>query len=158
MADLHETIETQLESLMPMLEERGSKVEVRLSATKPLIAFDPRRIEQVVMNLMTNAIRYGLPCGLIRIETRDVPNAGEIEVSVEDDGAGIPEADRERLFAPFVRGADAHKAEHGLGIGLAICRRIVVAHHGQIHVEAAAQGGARFVFSLPRETVAATEA
>jgi len=164
LADLHETIEAQLESLMPLLEERGSKVEVRLNASAAMIPFDARRIEQVVTNLMTNAIRYGRESGVIQIGTRDVQGEAAgvveggpaIEVSVEDDGTGIPEGDRERLFAPFVRGAAAHKTEHGLGIGLAICRRIIVAHHGTIHVEAGAQGGARFVFRLPREIDATT--
>jgi signal transduction histidine kinase len=149
--DLHETIEGQLESLLPMLEGRGAKVVIELRAAISKTQFDDRRIEQVVNNLMTNAIRYGCASGVIRVGTIDtsIGNAPAIAVSVEDEGPGIPVEDRERLFAPFVRGTKVG-ISRGLGIGLAICRRIIEAHHGQIYVEDGAQGGARFVFVLPR--------
>jgi signal transduction histidine kinase len=150
-ADLHATITAQLESLAPLLSERAMTVGLRLESTVARFAFDPRRIEQVVTNLMTNAIRYGRPKGVVRITTRLAREADGHEaaqVCVEDDGAGIPENDRERLFAPYVRG-EGRTRSGGLGIGLAICRRIVNAHGGSIHVEAGELGGARFVFTLP---------
>jgi signal transduction histidine kinase len=158
-ADLHETLEAQFESLAPILEEHGVKVEARLRASPSKLAFDTRRIEQVVTNLLTNAIRYGRNAGVIRIATTLVPQGDGsavrdfFEVSVEDDGPGIPEADRERLFEPYVRGQIAEE-KSGLGIGLAISQRIIHAHGGRIWVEASEFGGARFVFSLPREVIA----
>lgn len=149
-ADLHELIEAPLEALVPMLEERGMKVEARLRASDPVIPLDPRRIEQVLTNLMTNAIRYGRPAGMIRIASEDVSDEGErVRISVEDDGPGIRPEDRERLFAPYVRGDDTGEVR-GLGIGLALCRRILLGHGGRIHVEEGELGGARFVFDLPR--------
>ncbi len=154
-ADLHETIEGQLESLAPLLEEQGMKVEMNLRSMEPTFRFDTRRIEQVITNLMTNAIRYGRSAGIIRLGTRactvDLDNASVtgVEVSVEDDGPGIPEADREWLFAPYVRGEQGMSTA-GLGIGLAISRCIIEAHAGRIWVEASELGGARFVFNLPR--------
>ncbi len=149
-ADLHEVIAAPLEALVPMIEERGMKVEVRLRASEPVIAFDARRIEQVMTNLLTNAIRYGRPAGLIRIGSEEaVEGGGEILVSVEDDGPGIRPEDRDRLFAPYVRGVATGEVP-GLGIGLALCRRIIEAHDGRIHVEEGELGGARFVFALPR--------
>ena len=149
LADLHETIRGQLESLSPLLEERGIEVDLVLAARAVQLPFDARRIEQVMTNLVTNAIRYGRAGGRIRISTRsiDEPAPGSVEVAVEDDGPGIPVEDRERLFAPFVRGG-GKKDSDGLGIGLAICRRIIAAHGGSIRVEASPLGGARFVFSL----------
>ncbi len=165
--DLHETVEAQLESLSPLLEERGLTVEASLGCREPIFAFDARRIEQVITNLMTNAIRHARLSGVIRLSTRSVeversghePVAHLARVSVEDDGPGIPEADRERIFAPYVRGA--HEASDsdeacgldcsGLGIGLAISSRIIAAHGGRIWVEASALGGARFAFDLPRD-------
>ena len=149
--DLHDVIEGPLEALVPMLEERGMKVEMRLRASAPVLPLDARRLEQVVTNLMTNAIRYARPTGVIRIASEDAKDAAGawVRVSVEDDGPGIPEADRERLFAPYVRGCGSD-AVRGLGIGLALCRRIIDAHGGQIHVEEGELGGARFVFALPR--------
>ncbi|MBY0400983.1 HAMP domain-containing histidine kinase [Myxococcota bacterium] len=150
-SDLHATITAQLESLSPLLAERGMGIDLRLEPAMPRFAFDPRRIEQVVTNLVTNAIRYGRPKGLVRIETvlaRDAAAHELARVAIEDDGSGIPENDRERLFAPYVRGEGRTKSG-GLGIGLAICRRIVAAHGGEIHVEGGLLGGARFVFTLP---------
>jgi signal transduction histidine kinase len=70
-----------------------------------------------------------------------------LEVSVCDDGPGVPPADRRRVFAPYVQAAGA--AGGGLGLGLAICRRLVEAHGGSIAVSDAALGGARFAFTLP---------
>lgn len=157
--DLHELVTAQLEALGPLLAERGTKVEASLRAEPSRLRFDARRIEQVVTNLMTNAIRYGRDAGVIRLSTESIVPSdearrgggpGAVAVIVEDDGPGIPEADRERLFAPYVRGPGC-EAEQGLGIGLAICRRIVEAHGGRIQVASGALGGARFVFSLPRD-------
>jgi signal transduction histidine kinase len=73
-------------------------------------------------------------------------------VEVEDDGPGIPENDRERLFFPYVRGEGRAKSG-GLGIGLAICRRIVSSHGGSITVDSGELGGACFTFSLPAHRV-----
>ena len=150
--DLHQTIQAQLESLAPLLDERGMRIELRLAPMLPRFGFDPRRIEQVITNLMTNAIRYGRPKGGVRIVTAiqstTADRARVVTVSVEDDGCGIPENDRERLFAPYVRGEGQTKGG-GLGIGLAICRRIIESHGGRIFVDSGELGGARFIFSLP---------
>ena len=129
---------------------RPDSQEMLLRASHSTFAFDARRIEQVVTNLLTNAIRHGRASGVVRIETVDIELEGDraIQVSVEDDGPGIPPEDRERLFAPYVRGVDTD-AVRGLGIGLALCRRIVEAHAGRLHVEEGELSGARFVFGLP---------
>ncbi len=151
LADLHETIRGQLESLAPLVDERGMRIDLRLAPSLARFGFDARRIEQVITNLMINAIRYGRPRGSVRIATETASMAdGQpvVAVSVEDDGPGIPENDRERLFAPYVRG-EAQTKSGGLGIGLAICRRIVDAHGGAISVDSGELGGARFVFTLP---------
>lgn len=161
-ADLHATIEGRLESLAPLFDDRGIRVETRLCSQVSRFAFDERRIEQVITNLMTNAIRHGRASGVIRLETHsrelaiDGASHPHVLVSVEDDGPGIPEADRERLFEPYVRGGSLESTA-GLGIGLAICRRIIDAHGGRIWVEAGEFGGARFVFNLPCRACASGE-
>ena len=151
-ADLDAVIRAHLESLAPLLSERGIEVEVQLAANSPRLYFDERRIEQVITNLMSNAIRYGRPGGTIRVSTNSrasAPSAvASVEVVIEDDGPGIPADDREHLFAPYVRG-EGHADCEGLGIGLAICRRVIAAHGGEIRVENSELGGARFVFELP---------
>lgn len=156
-ADLHVLIRARLESLAPLLDERGIQIELDLAARGSRLPFDERRIEQVITNLMTNAIRYGRERGVIRIATQSVRvgTVSSVEVSVEDDGPGIPIADRERLFAPYVRGEGQTDCE-GLGIGLAICRRVVASHAGTIRVDTSELGGARFVFALP-QTMPMTE-
>ncbi|MBW2497124.1 MAG: HAMP domain-containing histidine kinase [Deltaproteobacteria bacterium] len=157
-ADLAETIRALLESLTPVLEEREQRIETRLG-TLPRFSFDPGRIEQVLTNLLSNAVRYGRDGGTIRIRTElesGPAGADFARVCVEDDGPGIPEADRERLFEPYVRGDEGSRCE-GLGIGLAICRRIIASHGGSIHVAPSDLGGARFVFTLPRGATAAVE-
>lgn len=155
-AHLHELIRGRLESLAPVLEERSVEVELELGARVFRFPFDARRIEQVITNLLSNALRYGRPGGRIRIATRTV-DPDMVEVSVEDDGPGIPEPDREQVFAPYVRGGERSE-QGGLGIGLAICRRIIASHGGRIRVESGALGGARFVFDLPLEPGASTGA
>ncbi len=157
-ADLHALIRAHLESLAPLLEERGMKVESQLAASRSRLPFDERRIEQVITNLMSNAMRYGRAGGVIRISTNSLRGDADasadhaarsgVEVIVEDDGPGIPDADREHLFAPYVRG-EGHDDCEGLGIGLAICRRVIASHGGSIRVESGELGGARFVFELP---------
>lgn len=157
-ADLHALIRSRLESLAPLLDEREIEIELDLSSRVSRLPFDERRIEQVITNLMTNAIRYGRQKGVIGISTRSIQNGspGLVEISVEDDGPGIPVVDRERLFAPFVRGEGRNDCE-GLGIGLAICRRVITSHGGTIRVESGELGGARFVFALPIRVVPAFE-
>ncbi len=149
-ANLHGLIRDRLQSLNPVLDERGIEIELDLSARTARFPFDERRIEQVITNLMSNAIRYGRPHGVIRISTNTarIEITGSVEVAIEDDGPGIPVEDREHLFAPYVRGEGQADCE-GLGIGLAICRRIIASHGGTIRVESGDLGGARFVFSLP---------
>jgi signal transduction histidine kinase len=150
-ADLHALIRSRLESLAPLLAERGIEIELELAARGSRLPFDDRRIEQVITNLMTNAIRYGRQQGVIRITTKSTEEGaeGSIDVAIDDDGPGIPIEDRERLFAPYVRG-DGQGACEGLGIGLAICRRVIASHGGTIRVDSGELGGARFVFTLPR--------
>ena len=182
-ADLDGTIRGLLESLTPLLDERGQHVETVWGGACRVL-FDGGRIEQVVTNLVTNAVRHGRAGGRIRVSTELVAAARTIGpvrdvaaerdervqawVSVEDDGPGIAEADRERLFQPYVRGrsgpetrpgsGDRAERAGGLGIGLAICRRIIAAHGGEIRVEESILGGARFCFVLPCARASAAEA
>jgi signal transduction histidine kinase len=149
-ADLDATIHSTVDSLAPLLDDRGMRVELDFDSPVPNIEFDPVRIEQVVTNLLTNAIRYGRADGSIQIGrfATDADGRPVVQVFVEDDGPGIAEADRKRVFEPYQRAA-ARSDFAGMGIGLAICQRIIASHSGAIRVEDGSKGGARFVFSLP---------
>jgi len=146
------TIDAVLELLAPLLREGGVTVAVAIDAATPSARFDPPRIEQVLTNLIGNALRYAPRDSTIQIAARHATAAGRdfVEIAIADAGPGVPERERGRIFEPYVQ-VEAQRAG-GLGLGLAICKRIVEAHGGVIHVEAGAEGGSRFVFRLPAAT------
>jgi signal transduction histidine kinase len=141
------TVEGVVQGLTPLLEERGLRIEMRFDPSASQARFDPIRIEQVLTNLVGNAIKHARAGGCIEIAIR---RAGphHTEVAVADDGPGVAVEDRERIFQPYVQVGEDRPAG-GLGLGLAICRRIVEAHGGRIEVATSRAGGARFAFTLP---------
>ena len=109
---------------------------------------DPDRIAQVIGNLVTNAVEHTTPGGLVRL--RADARGGTLEIAVEDDGPGIAESDRDRVFDRFHRpDAGRSRRSGGAGLGLAIARAIVEAHGGTITAESSPENGARVVFRLP---------
>jgi K+-sensing histidine kinase KdpD len=126
----------------------GHTFVTRLADTLPAVQADPARIQQVLANLLSNAARYAPAGGTITVVASQV--GPELVVAVEDEGTGVPDAERERIFEKFYRTAEAEqRTSQGLGLGLAICRDLVEAHGGRIWVEDAPTGGARFAFALP---------
>jgi signal transduction histidine kinase len=145
-ASLEATVRGVVEFLRPLLEERGLRAELSLDPDASRARFHPLRVEQVLTNLIGNAIRYTPKGGAIGVATRRLAT-GFVEVAVCDDGPGVPPAERERIFRPWVRGSDGR--EGGLGLGLSICKRIVEAQGGAIEVGDAPGGGGRFAFTVP---------
>ncbi len=114
----------------------------------PLVMADRRRIAQVIGNLLSNAARHSPESSIIQVSA--VPTGVDVEVSVADQGRGIPAGDLPRLFRKFSRRADHDTEGDAAGLGLAICKGIVEAHGGRIRAESDGPGlGARFVFTLP---------
>jgi len=112
------------------------------------VRVDPDMIAQVVRNLLANARRHAGPTG--RVLLAAAGSGDRLTVTVDDDGPGIPEAERERVFARFQRHGEARdRASGGSGLGLAIAREIVLAHGGRIWIERSPLGGARVAFELP---------
>jgi signal transduction histidine kinase len=109
--------------------------------------------QQVLLNLLDNAMKYGPAGGAVRVTAALAPGApggGRVRVAVEDEGPGVEPAERERIWEPFRRGARAvGSVAVGSGIGLAVVREIVALHEGRAWVEDAPNGGARFVVELP---------
>lgn len=114
------------------------------------ICGDKDRIEQVILNVVSNAIKYTPDGGRIRINAK---NQGEnVSIQVEDNGIGIPEKDIPRLFERFYRVDKARSRKMGgTGLGLAIAKEIILAHHGDIRVESQQDLGTKVTITLPRE-------
>jgi len=108
--------------------------------------FAPEKVERVLMNLLTNALRHTPSDGVVAVRVE--PLASEVRVAVEDTGEGLDAEARERMFERFWRG-DQSRSSRGAGLGLAIARGLVEAHGGRIWAEDREGGGARVCFTLP---------
>ena len=142
-------IEKSCRSVSPLAERK--KIELlhhKLKDDSEVIA-DRRRIEQVLVNLLGNALKFS-PADS-RVEIRSNIIAGkQIEIRISDSGSGIAEADRQRIFDRFEQaGALSAGADKGTGLGLAICKTIVLAHGGEIGVSENQKKGSDFWFTLP---------
>ena len=132
------------------MKGRAERHDVVLSfpADLPMAEADPLRVEQVLRNLLDNALKYSPGGGAI--EVGGSVFEGMLKVTVRDHGMGISPRDRERVFGRFQRAADARVGRtQGVGLGLAICRRLVEAHGGKIWIEDPHGEGAIFAFTLP---------
>ncbi|MGB2984198.1 MAG: ATP-binding protein [Candidatus Bipolaricaulia bacterium] len=113
----------------------------------PLVEADPKRLRQVIANLLSNALRHTPNDGEIMIGLRRASNA--VEIVITDTGPGIAKEDLTHLFERFYRGDPARNRGGGSGLGLAIARQWVEAHGGTIRAENAPEGGARFTVRFP---------
>jgi two-component system sensor histidine kinase KdpD len=131
------------------LEDRlaGREVTTSIPHDLPLVPFDSALIEQVLINLLENATKYSPPKSAIEVAA--FADGASVEVAVSDRGPGVGEEDVDRVFEKFYRVRAGEGG--GAGLGLAICRGIVVAHGGRIWVENREGGGASFRFTLPLE-------
>ncbi|RTL55608.1 MAG: two-component system sensor histidine kinase KdbD [Rhodocyclaceae bacterium] len=149
---LEEVVGSALKAMrLPLARHR---VRVQLPDDLPLLSFDAVLMERVLSNLLENAAKFTPVGSLIEIGAK--AGQGEVEISVTDDGPGLPEGAEEEIFKKFARG-QKESATPGVGLGLTICRAIVEAHHGRILAENRPGGGARFVFTLPLGTPPAVE-
>ncbi len=142
------TVQDAIDDLRPRSLARGVKLENRVPAALVVMA-DNDRMRQVMFNLLDNAIKYGRAGGTTSVDGR-LLESGLIEISVVDDGPGIPADSQERIFERFYRVDKARSREQGgTGLGLAIVKHVVQAHGGEVRLESAPGQGSRFIFSLP---------
>jgi two-component system sensor histidine kinase KdpD len=151
-ASLEPSLAGVVSFMRPLLEEHDLRVEIALDPEAQLVRFDAVRIEQVLTNLLGNAIKFARRGSEIRLTSSRIEAAGErfVEISVIDEGPGVSLEDREHIFEPYVRAGEESRAG-GLGLGLAICKRIVESHGGAIAVtdRPDSAAGSRFSFTLP---------
>ncbi|HSS01619.1 MAG TPA: ATP-binding protein, partial [Kofleriaceae bacterium] len=163
-------IEREQVLLRPLIEEsaalignqvalKDQRLVIDLQAALPPVDIDRRRIKQVLLNLLGNASKFS-PRGAtvtLRAERRD--DARQIQIAVTDTGPGIAAGDRARIFEPFVTlDASMSRVHGGAGIGLALAKRIVDLHGGQIRVDSEVGAGTTFTVALPVSSSYAGEA
>ncbi|MDH4564008.1 sensor histidine kinase [Pseudomonas sp. BN411] len=153
--DLPALIRERLEHLTLQASRKQIRIDL-ITGDMAATPLDKRRFGQVIDNLASNAIKFS-PLGSV-VTVRAADNSDGVEFSVEDEGPGIGEVDRELLFKSFQKlSAKPTAGEKSTGLGLSIVKNIVEAHGGRIDVEKAPSGGARFVVLLPRSLTTAEE-
>jgi PAS domain S-box-containing protein len=137
-----------VQQVVANVRQLGQGRRIRLEATPRLaMVVDPLRLEQVLTNLLDNALKYSPEGGAVDVSLRALPDGGA-ELAVRDFGLGIPIEKRGQIFERFYQAhGDGHRS--GLGLGLYISRQIVTLHGGSISAEFPADGGTRFVVRLP---------
>jgi len=150
---LEAVVELAIKLFKPEIEKRRLEIKYERPSRKlPLVKIDVEGIKTVVENLLNNAIRYTNPGGEIEISLRAPITETEVEFSIRDNGIGIAEDEKERIFSKFFRGKGAVRKEtEGSGLGLYICKNIIEAHGGEIWFESKEGEGTIFHFSLPIE-------
>jgi signal transduction histidine kinase len=145
--DIQEILEDCCVIMKSRASEKGITLNLKIKENLPLLAADRNKIKQVILNLISNAIKYNRPGGSIAVEAH--ASRKEIAISVADTGLGIMPDAQEHLFEKFYRAPGSENQVQGTGLGLAICKRIVEAHHGSIEVQSVVGEGTTFTIHVP---------
>jgi two-component system clock-associated histidine kinase SasA len=136
-----------VQALASKMAEKDQHLTTDIPTDLPPVYGDPDRIKQVISNLLDNAIKYSPRFGTIDLSILH-RTAQKIQVSISDNGPGIPDVSRNHIFEEHYR-LKRDEAQQGYGIGLSLCQQIVRAHYGQIWVDSAPDQGSCFHFTLP---------
>ncbi len=145
---MEDVVKESMDSMQQVFRDKMVDVTLEAEPSLPEIDGDPDRLKQVVLNLLSNAVRYGnetKPEIKVRIFTKE----NSLIVEVADNGPGIAEEDQERIFKPFSQTGDISKRKSGTGLGLSISRKIMNMHEGKLTVKSRPGEGAIFVMELP---------
>jgi len=152
----NEVVDRSVDSVERLAREKNLALDVDLPKGSPQVCGSSRRLQQVLTNLLSNAINYTEQGG---ISVRVLAAGNEIRVEVSDSGVGVPPQELPKLFQDFFRGSNAKS--DGTGLGLSLSRRIVEAHGGKVWAESPCPEtgrGSKFVFTLPKKTDTGTAA
>jgi two-component system OmpR family sensor kinase len=132
----------------PRAKSQSLKIQPAAEQNLPVLRADPQRLEQILGNLVDNALRHTPSGGTIRLNAKS--EGGKMVIAVEDSGPGIPADQLDRIFERFYRlDPSRARSEGGTGLGLAIARKLAEAHGGSLRAENRSEGGARFTLRLP---------
>ncbi len=147
-ADLVNVLNTACNTMEPLLSKYGQSLSIILAENMPLVMIDGRRINQVLLNLIANASKYGPSDEVIQIKTMVLENF--VEVAIGDRGSGVPDDYKEMIFSGFVWNTIVKdRMQRGSGLGLSVSQAIIKAHGGDIGVRDRKRGGSEFWFTLP---------
>ncbi len=146
--DIHSMIETAASRFNLILEELNGTIELNLNAHHPVIKVDEMHFNNVLNNLIDNAIKYNKKEPMVRINTSNY-NSG-IQIEVQDNGVGLSKDDQQKIFEQFYRVAKGNVHDtKGFGLGLSYVKSIVDKHNGKIWVESKLKEGSKFIIQLP---------
>lgn len=146
--DIVQLVRTNATLNQMLAQAKKTTIAVHADFPSKQVSVDRAKIEQVLNNLVTNAVKFSPPASMVDVRIGE--GGGEITVSVTDRGPGIPESERGKLFQPFQRTSVKSTAgESSTGLGLLIARRIVEGHGGRIWVDSEVGHGSTFAFALP---------
>ena len=137
--------------ISPLLQNKRQNLNMDMPDSLPIIHGDGQRLEQVMLNLMTNATKFTPEEGNISLTVRKQDTGLVIEI--KDDGIGIAKEEQDRLFQPYSRLSSDRQRHPGLGLGLALAKQVVELHGGKIWVESEPGKGSTFAFFLPRRAI-----
>jgi protein-histidine pros-kinase len=150
--DLNALILNAIENYLPLAKNKKIRLSCQVEPELPLIEADPKRLDQVVSNLLSNALKFTTDGGTVQVRVGADDGSG-IRVQVVDSGTGIAGAEIADLFQKYRQGASGKiSRQKGTGLGLVICKMIVEAHRGRIWVESENGRGTTFTFTLPFAT------
>jgi signal transduction histidine kinase len=146
--ELGEMIASSVAMFQAQIDQRQIVVSLDLPPSLPAVEADAQRLDQILANLISNAVKYTPAGGNVRIRARD-SGAGRVEVAVSDNGIGMSPAELDRLFTPFYRAERVLRDQiGGTGLGLSITRSLVELHGGTIQVASEPDVGSTFSFTL----------
>jgi len=144
------TIHTCIQLMQPMAERGHIELENRLPPKLPKIMGDEKYFQQVVMNLLGNAIKFSPPRKQVRVSAQNEPGHQWIKFAVQDFGPGIPQAEQSLIFNKYYRAREVRKHMDGTGLGLSFSKFIIEAHDGEIWVDSTLGRGSTFLFTIPQ--------
>jgi signal transduction histidine kinase len=146
--DLRSSLLGVLPIVKPRAADKRIKISTFLPTDVPTVMADAAKLNQILLNLLTNAIKYTHENGDVSVEAR--PKEGLVEIWVTDTGIGISQEDIDRIFQRFTQvDSSASRLQGGTGLGLAITKELVELHGGEIRVQSKLGKGSSFIFTLP---------